>query len=508
MGDDIVLEAIGKGNIKAKMQVGGELSHVTITQVLHVPKMKNSFIFVSKLISEGFKVEFDKDGCKVNDDQGVIVAEARRDKNLYLLNVKVCKDTTHIANSSDEGAMFWHERLGHLNMASLKELDAMVDGMNLKEVPLHHICEGCIKGKHQRTSFPKDGTTRASQLLEIVHTDVCRPMKTTSHGGARYFLTFIDDFSRKTHVYFLKAKGEAFEKFKQYKALVENEIGHKIKMLRFDNKGEFVSKKFDAFLGECGIQRQTSAPYSPQQNGVAKHANRTIMECARSMILAQGLELEFWGKAVSTTVYIKNRCPTKALDSKTPQEAWSGRKPNVSHLRIFGCKAFAHVLNEKRTKLESKSMPSVFLGYYEGTKAYRLMCVETKRIIKSRNVVFIEGSKEIGVVLHPEKVENVVVHEIVNKEVEGEKPLTFSQDTPLNEATMEGVQSESTPSSSLAEKFVVSNDDPSNEPSQHVQRGRPQRQQREWPWNWWIAIKEVECAIVAFLEKPQNIEKD
>jgi hypothetical protein len=236
------------------MQVGGELSHATITQVLRVPKMKNNLISVSKLISEGFKVEFDKDGCKVNDARRVVVAKAQRDKNLYLLNVKVHKDMAHIANSSDEGAMLWHERLGHLNMASLKELDAMVDGMNLKEVPLHHICERCIKGKHQLTSFPKDGTTRASQLLEIVHIDVCGPMTTTLHGGARYFLTFIDDFSKKTHVYFLKAKGEAFEKFKQYKVLVENEIDHKIKVLQSDNRGEFVSKKFDAFLAECGIQ--------------------------------------------------------------------------------------------------------------------------------------------------------------------------------------------------------------------------------------------------------------
>ncbi len=163
------------------------------------------------------------------------MAEAQRDKNLYLFNVKVRKDMAHTANSLDEGAMLWHERLSHLNMASLKELDAMVDGMNLKEVLLHHICEGCIKGKHQRTSFPKDGTTKASQLLEIVHIDVCGPMRTALHGGARYFLTFIDDFSKKTHVYFLKAKGEAFEKFKQYKVLVDNEIGHKIKVLRSDN---------------------------------------------------------------------------------------------------------------------------------------------------------------------------------------------------------------------------------------------------------------------------------
>ncbi len=119
--------------------------------------------------------------------------------------MNVRKDTTHIANSLEEGTMLWHERLGHLNMVSLKELDAMVDGMNLKEVPLHRICEGCVKGKHQRTSFPKDGATRVSQLLEIVHTDVCGPVRTTSHGGVRYFLTFIEDFSRKTDVYLLKA---------------------------------------------------------------------------------------------------------------------------------------------------------------------------------------------------------------------------------------------------------------------------------------------------------------
>jgi len=138
------------------------LTHTTTTQNLHVPKMNNSLISVSKLISEGFKVEFDKDGCKVNDARGVVVTQARRDKNLYLLNVKVRKDTTHIANSLEDGAMLWHERLGHLNMASFKELDAMVDDVNLKEVSLHRICQGCIKSKHEITAFPNDEATRAS----------------------------------------------------------------------------------------------------------------------------------------------------------------------------------------------------------------------------------------------------------------------------------------------------------------------------------------------------------
>ncbi len=135
------------------------------------------------------------------------------------------------------------------------------------------------------------------------------------------------------------------------------------------------------------------------------------------------------------------------------------------HLRVFGCKNFAHVPDEKKIKLESKSMPCVFLGYYESTKTYHLMCGKIKRIIKSRNVMFIEGSKEISGVFHLKKVENVVVDEIVNKEFKGKKSLTFSRGIPLNETTMEGVQNESTPNSSLDEEFGVSNDNPSNEPS-------------------------------------------
>jgi hypothetical protein len=108
---------------------------------------------------------------------------------------------------------------------------------------------------------------------------------------------------------------------------VENQTGMKIKTLQFENGRKLVSKKFDNFLHECGIQQQTGAPYTSQQNGVVKRANRTIMECAKSMIHAQGLDLEFWAKAVNTTIYIKNQCPTKVLESQTPQEARTIESP-------------------------------------------------------------------------------------------------------------------------------------------------------------------------------------
>jgi hypothetical protein len=305
----------------------------------------------------------------------------------------------------------------------------------------------------------------------------------------------------------LKAKGEVFDKFKEYKAFVENQTGMKIKTFLSDNGGEFVSKKFDNFLHECGIQRQTSAPYTPQQNGVVERTNRTIMECARSMIRAQGLDLEFWAKAVNMAIYIKNQCPTKALESKTLQEAWTSRKPDVFHLRVFGCKTFAHIPNENRSKLESKSMPCVFLGYCEGTKAYRLMCVKTKRIIKSRDVVFLEGTKKVEGVHHnrpfPKQVEHVV-NEIVNDDelVKDANPIS------LNEGSAKGMEGdEFTSNSSLEEEFATPQDEGLNEPQQDGQKEKPQRQRKEWPCDWWVATKEVERATIAFLEEPQTVEE-
>jgi hypothetical protein len=153
-----------------------------------------------------------------------------------------------------------------------------------------------IEGKQHRKPFPSDGGMRATKPLEIVHSDVCGPMRTTSLGGARYFVTYIVDFSRKVWVYLLKSKGECLEKFKEFKAFVETQSEHKIKVFRSDNGGEYISKGFKGFLKAHGIEKQTSTPYRPQQNGVAERANHTLVEMARSMLHAQNLKNHFGQK--------------------------------------------------------------------------------------------------------------------------------------------------------------------------------------------------------------------
>ena len=196
----------------------------------------------------------------------------------------------------------------------------------------------------------------------------------------------------------LKTTYECFIRFKKFKALVETQSEHNIKAFCLDNGGEFMSKAFMKFLVDHGIAKETSTPYQSQQNGVAERANRTIVEIARSMIHAQKLNKSFWAEAVVNAVYTRNRCRTRALERITPDEAWSGRKPSIAHMRVFGCLVYAMVPDDKRGKLDAKGTKCLFLGYCECTKTYRLMCLQRKKIIKYKDVKFLEDSTSMGVI--------------------------------------------------------------------------------------------------------------
>ena len=134
----------------------------------------------------------------------------------------------------------------------------IVEGMPLIE-PQEKVCEGRTLGKHHRNSFPVGRSWRASHPLELVHSDLCGPMHTTSIGGNRYFLTFIDDYSRKTLVFFFKEKSGIYEYFKSFKALVERESSFPLKTLRIDHGCEYVGGEFEAFLKKNGIRHQLTA---------------------------------------------------------------------------------------------------------------------------------------------------------------------------------------------------------------------------------------------------------
>jgi len=176
-------------------------------------------------------------------------------------------------------------------------------------------------------------------------------------------------------------------------------------VLRIDNSGKFCSKEFEEFCKKCGIARQKTTPYTPQQNGVAERINKMLMERARSILSGAGLGQEFWAEAVDAACYLVNRSLSSALEDKTPQEVWTGKKPSLSHLRVFGCDAYVHVPKEKQTKLDSKPEKCIFIGYKDGLKGYKLWNPATRKVVYSRDVVFRE-------------VKDVIKHEVQRKEPE------------------------------------------------------------------------------------------
>lgn len=217
-------------------------------------------------------------------------------------------------------------------------------------------------------------------------------MSVTSLGGFLYYVIFVDDQSRKTWTYFLKCKesNEVLTRFKEFKALVENMSGKRIKTLRSDNRGEYISDSFKDFCSSVGIKREFTIPYNPQQNGVVERKNRTIVEAAKAMMHDQNLHTSFWAEASSTAVYIQNKCPHFLLDNKTPEEAFSGKKPDIIHFRIFGCPVYIHIPKEKRSKLEPSRKKGIFVGFNESSKAYRIYILGQRLIELSRDAIFEE----------------------------------------------------------------------------------------------------------------------
>jgi transposase InsO family protein len=168
-------------------------------------------------------------------------------------------------------------------------------------------------------------------------------MSVTSVQGASYYVTFIDDFSRKTWIFFMKTKDGVFSQFWEFKARVVNQTRKKIKFLRSDNGGEYTSNDFKDFCKEAGIKRELTVSYNPQQNGVTQRKNLSIIGSTKAMIHDQDLPIFLWPDACNTIVYVQNMSPHKILGDKTPEEAFTGVKPEIGHLRIFGCLVYIHV---------------------------------------------------------------------------------------------------------------------------------------------------------------------
>jgi hypothetical protein len=385
LGDDYQypIKGVGESNYKLDSE-----NSITMKDVLYVPGLKKNLLSISALDEKGYRVAF-IDGEVFMWAKGETINEAivigNKENGLYKLKGHPKIAMTHAIENSCE---LWHRRLAHINYKALPYIWKAVTGLPELKVDQEGICNGCAQGKNIKNPFPKRDSKAG--VLELIHSDVCGPMPSSSISGYVYDVSFIDDYSRKTWIYFLKSKDEVFSKFKEFKALIENLSETKIKILRSDNGGEYTSKEFVNFCRDVGIKRELTTPYNPQQNGVAERKNRTIMEVVKTMIHDEDLPMCLWGEATMVAVYVQNRLSHSALGFKNLEEMFVGKKPEVSHLKIFGCPVFIHIPKEKRNKLEPSGKKGIFVGYCEVSKAFRIYIPGHRHSEISRDVTFDE----------------------------------------------------------------------------------------------------------------------
>ncbi|GJT31598.1 putative ribonuclease H-like domain-containing protein [Tanacetum coccineum] len=277
-------------------------------------------------------------------DGNQVMLKIPRKDNMYsfdLKNVVPSKGLTClIAKATNDESNMWHRRLGHINFKTMNKLvkGNLVRGLPLKIFEKYHSCVACQKGKQHKDSCKSKLMSSVCQPLQILHMDLFGPTFVKSIMGKIYCLVVTDDYIRFSWVFILAKKDETSGILKDFITGIENQLNHKVKIIRCDNRTEFKNYEMNQFCGIKGIKREFSNARTLQQNGVAKRKNRTLIEAARTM-LADSFYLYHFGlefEALILACYVQNRVLVIKPHNKTPYELLISRTPIISFMGPFG----------------------------------------------------------------------------------------------------------------------------------------------------------------------------
>jgi hypothetical protein len=278
-----------------------------------------------------------------------------------------------------------HEQLGHLSLSEIKKLGYEISSREERDFE----CESCCRGKMKRKKFNRElPLIKSTQVGDLIHSDICGPIEPMTLGENRYFLTFTDDYSRYTNTFLIKEKSEVFSKFKEYRNYLYNQLKVRIKKLRSDGGGEYISKEFNDYLKEKGILHQYTPPDTPQRNPVSERVNQTILNKARCMMKERKMDKSFWGEAIATATNLKNKSPTKSIKNDTSYNIFHDEKPDYNKLRIFGDKVMIKDNSKKVKKLDDKAKEGLYLDYDDNNYLYRVFNIEKGRVELTRDITF------------------------------------------------------------------------------------------------------------------------
>ena len=293
-----------------------------------------------------------------------------------------------------------YQRLGHINKYALSKVLANTIAFKDKNTisPTNILsnidnidnCEICLRSKFTN-KINKLPSNREFDLLEKISSDICGPITPNTNDNYKYFITFLDKNPRWLETELLKNKSDAYTAFvKFYKREELNSNNKRIKVLATDNGGEYINNKFKEYLINHGITQQTSAAYTPEQNGLAERINRTILNKVRALIYHANLPKYLWGEAVLAATYLYNRTPHSSLNYKTPYEVKYNRKPDISNIRTFGSICYYKNKQTGLKKLDAKANKAILIGY--GESLYKVWDLEHKRAIWTRDIKILENT--------------------------------------------------------------------------------------------------------------------
>ncbi|SCZ88747.1 BZ3500_MvSof-1268-A1-R1_Chr2-1g04610 [Microbotryum saponariae] len=339
------------GTVRFKLRSGASLS---LSNVYHLPGAPVNLVSTRALYRSGASCGWE-DGRDVMTIKikGLTVAKTLNGTGYTLDFTRIVEDQAHVATRATVGAplMEWHRRYGHIAVSSLKELvkSGAVDGLVLTDEKVHD-CEPCISSKSRASKF-SESVTHVTDVLQRVFMDIGFVAEDqVDFQGRKAYLAIVDQYSTAKWTFPLKTKSaeEVTRVWIAFRQGVEKMTGRKIKRVRTDNGNEFTNKLIGADFQSQGILHETSAPYTPQQNGTVERFNGSLMAIVRAVLAASKLSWKYWSYAMEYATFVANRVLHSKLDGKTAYEVFYGKKPKVSHFRPFGSTVFAQVPKSKR----------------------------------------------------------------------------------------------------------------------------------------------------------------
>ncbi|GKB90966.1 retrovirus-related pol polyprotein from transposon TNT 1-94 [Tanacetum coccineum] len=369
--------------------------NITICHVYYVEGLGHNLFSVGQFCDGDLEVAFCSNTCYIQNLQGDDLLTGGREYNLYTISISDMAASSPVclmSKSTSTKSWLWHRRLSHLNFGTINDLTRLdlVDGLPKFKYGKDHLCSAYERGKSKKASHPPKLVPSVHSKLELLHMDLCGPMRVVSINGKKYILVIVDDYSRYTWVYFLRSKDETPEIIKKFIAQAQLNYKAKVCKIRTDNGTEFKNTSLKAHYEKLGIMQQFSIARTPQQNGVVERRNRTLVEAARTMLIFSWLPEFLWAEAVATACFTQNRSIIHTRYNKTPYELLRGRKPNIAYFHVFGSLCYPINDRDDLGKMKPKADIRVFIGYSKTSTGFRIYNRRTKMIMETIHVKFDE----------------------------------------------------------------------------------------------------------------------